>query len=404
MTRIFNHVHHADGTVTSEEVVKATHASWRMTPFEEYSDATIDELIADGSASKEVKAAIADRLEEINNQGASPMTAAEVLQQRQLAREARAALTAKSTKKAKKSKKVKKGTAGIGGEAEDVLEQIGSLSVEAEKQLREAHAILKSPTASSAEKKIATYTAEQILGSHNNGLIDTTEITVPQQGSTGSIKKARKVLADLNSSPQEKEDAGHVITYANLVKSHTPPESASKGIQHLLTKDPEHIQRLRELIKTPGLDPALKMNAGEVITQHNLEKSRLAEDSSRDPSGNRRDPRRPQALRLVARSLCSRLARGWASHHKRERDSWLSDRKCEVQAEHRTLTRPSLLARRTFYCPRRSASRHTRSLSKRRSLNFEMELAECEYPIIKQRLGDEITYLRLRQAHERGLI
>ncbi len=89
--------------------------------------------------------------------------------------------------------------------------------------------------------------------------------------------------AQASGDPQKIEAAGQALTYARLVKSHEGGGAvlAQKGIQHLLGKDPEHIERLRKLTRTPGLDPSLAMKAGEVVTKYELEKSRLSEDSAR---------------------------------------------------------------------------------------------------------------------------
>ena len=97
-----------------------------------------------------------------------------------------------------------------------------------------------SPGYSAARHVILTVAAKAVnFGANNGGEIDPTENG--QIGQTGSI---RNLLA------KQKFQA---------------------------TPDPDHIERLRELMNDPRLDAALKMQAGEIVTRYNLQKSHVSE-------------------------------------------------------------------------------------------------------------------------------
>jgi hypothetical protein len=249
-------------------------------PWSDYTDEDVAALAADPTVSKEIKAEVANKIEgaNMNKQTKTAVKAA-----------AKAAASANLTKTGTNNT----GGVGVNGvpshdpgatdsaEADAVLALVTG---ESAKELIAAKALFLDPNAEPHARAVAWSVLKGQVqdslggerpapkpGSLNAGTaagrLD------PSLGAAVSPAYLAKAQADFDGAtdPLAKQAAGISLTYARLRALHAQP--ATTPVAKAGADDSPEIARLRELVKSADLDPAVKMQAGEVLTKHDLAKS-----------------------------------------------------------------------------------------------------------------------------------
>lgn len=110
-----------------------------------------------------------------------------------------------------------------------------------------------------------------VEGPRLNGAADASDVgVVGGEVSAEYIRKMRRVIDSSVATPAEKEILGERLTKALLAASHAPaPGKLAKAT--LVPENPNNpIERLRELVKSKDLDPTLRSEVGQLLTRHDL--------------------------------------------------------------------------------------------------------------------------------------
>ncbi len=244
---------------------------WRSVPFEQWTDETIDALEADTTVTKDQEAVVKGAV----SKALYPDKKAEPPVKKHTKEKAKAAALAamKGTKPP--------GTVGVSdpqdGEDESAEMQriVTKAAASDNPDIQAAVKVLLDPNSSDEAKRVA-YT---LLKEGNGGDVqpalptahDANDVNAVLQ--PGDLAKMR-IEWERETDPVKKAELGEHLTFETLRALHhtTPSPTAMKSAVDTSTDSPE-VARLRELVEDPNLDPAVKMQAGEVLTKHDLAKS-----------------------------------------------------------------------------------------------------------------------------------
>jgi hypothetical protein len=245
-------------------------STWRSVPFEQWDDNTIAACASDTTISKAAKNQIADRLEAVNKE--NPVKKKKITK----------AVERSLNKSLYGGDNASKGTAPAGTvgtsdpqDGEPETDEMLRIVCKAEKSDPDNPAlkVLRDPAASDEAKRIAYTLLKEGNGGDVNPQItsqhDANDVnSVLQPGDIAKMKIEWQAETDF----ARKAELGERLTFETLrALHHTPSRAVKSAVDN--TDDPAPIAKLRELIKDPDLDPAVKMQAGEVITRHDLAKS-----------------------------------------------------------------------------------------------------------------------------------
>jgi hypothetical protein len=327
-------------------VMKSAAKAWGS-----YTDADVAALVADPNVSKEIKAEIADKIEAAN--GADNVN------------------TTKSDNRGGPGIAGLPGSAGlnaddVSAEADAICELITGTSSH---QGQAAKEIFKNPKSSPAAKRIAlTLMKGEVQDSLKGEDLD----PLPPAHDANDLSAVAKAEADFNAAtdPVEKENAGTKLTLERLKALHARTlarrEPASKAID--TSTDPAPIARLRELVKSADLDPSVKMQAAETLTKFDLAKSAYSDQ-------------------LTATADLVRATQA------------------QIQADPQSATGASSLAQTGTIGSGRGTPQQLAAAGRREPEPAavlgakEDELAKATDSIKRERLGEEVTRLRLAMTH-----
>jgi hypothetical protein len=268
--------------------------------------------------------------------------------------------------------------------------------------------VLRDPAANQVAKRIASSVVKSWAegeGSGNNGEVmpeATAAVDASDIGAVFSdvdeqyVSKMQRLIASPVATPEQKEQLGAMLTKALLEASHAPASSAlSKAT--LTAADEGPIGRLRELVKSKDLDPTLRQEVGALLTRHDLAKGAIEDQITRVTSALTASDQRAGTTAAVrgaqARSVADQQPVAGLSSEGQVRTIGSGN---GVPA---SLGQARMIGNSKGYLT--GAQGRTEPAPIARVIEqTEDELECCKSADEASRLGETLTYLKLRAARE----
>lgn len=262
--------------------------------------------------------------------------------------------------------------------------------------------VLQNPSSNGDERMVAEQLIEAYASKQGNsgdmGVQDLKSADASDVGVVGGeinpeyVSKMRKAIASPAVGGAQKEELGQRLTKALLTESHMPAGSVAKS--SLTVADPPPIARLRQLVLDPNLDPALKSEVSALLTRNDLAKAASEEQAQRVNS----------ALAATSQAQATIDAiRGYQAANVQQGQQPVAGSSSEGQV--RTIGSgagtPQSLGAAMSTGNRGDLSGSQGKIESEPAaqiLALEDELAKSSNEIDRQRIGEVLTFMRLREA------